>query len=161
MKALLLAAALATVSGQAHALSCLRPDPIATFKQVAEAPESYFVLYGELTFDEDALPAGVSMDMTRAPDPIPARFRGNSLSLEGFTNNYFGDVELQIGCAGQWCGSARSGIDAIYFVRADNKPVTMQANACGGMIFAEPSQATLDMLTSCVQGGRCLSQPLQ
>lgn len=161
MKPLLFAAAFATISGQAHALSCLAPDAIATFKQVAEAPERYFVLYGALTFDEDALPPSASMEMTRNPDPIPARFRGKSLSLDGFTNNYFGDVALQIGCVGQWCGSARSGIDAIYFVEADSRPVTMQANACGGMIFEEPSQATLDMLTSCVQGGTCLSQPLQ
>ena len=161
MKSLLLAAALATIGGQVQALSCLRPDPIETFKQVAAAPESYFVLYGQLTFDEDALPAGMSNEMSRMPAPIPAQFRGNSLSLEGFTNRYFGDMALQIGCVGQWCGYARSGVDAVYFVEVSDGPTTIQADACGGMIFEEPSQATLDMLTSCVQGGTCLSEPLQ
>ncbi len=161
MKPLLLAAALAMISGQANALSCLRPDPIETFKRLAAAPESYFVLYGELTFDEAQLPDGVSMNQMREPDPIPARFEGKGLTRQGFTNDYFSDVNLQIGCAGSWCGSARSGGDAIYFVAATDPPVTMQAGACGGMIFEDPSEAVLDMLTTCMQGGPCSSQALQ
>lgn len=161
MKSLLLAAALATVSAQAQALSCMRPDPIATFQQLAAAPESYFVLYGELTFDEADLPEGVSMNQFREPDPIAARFEGKGLTREGFTNDYYSDVTLQVGCAGPWCGSARSGVDAIYFVAATDPPVTMQAGPCGGMIFEEPSDAVLEMLTSCMQGGACSPQPLQ
>ncbi len=161
MKPILLAATLAMISGQAHALSCTRPDPIETFQQLAAAPEGYFVLYGQMTFDENALPAGVSMDQTREPDPIPARFEGKSLSQEGFTRDYFGNVMLQVGCAGSWCGSARSGADAVFFVASSDRPVTLQAGPCGGRIFEEPSQAVLDMLTSCFQGGPCSPQPLQ
>lgn len=161
MKSLLLAAAFATIGGQVHALSCLRPDPIDTYKRLAAAPEPYYALYGKLTFDEDRLPAGVSSGSTRTPDPIPARFEGKSLSMQGFANRYSSDVILQIGCAGAWCGSARSGVDAVYFVEVTDTPLTVQAGACGGMIFEEPTQATLDMLTSCFQGGTCSSQPLQ
>ncbi|MEL7180414.1 MAG: hypothetical protein AAFN63_11330, partial [Pseudomonadota bacterium] len=65
MKSLLLAATLAMIAGQSHALSCIRPDPIETFKRVAAAPESYFVLYGKLTFDEAELPSGVSINQSR------------------------------------------------------------------------------------------------
>lgn len=161
MKHLLLAAMIATVAGQVHALSCIRPDPIETFQRLAAAPESYFVLYGEMTFDEAELPAGVSMDQFRAPDPISARFEGKGLTRAGFTNDYVSDVTLQIGCAGPWCGSARSGVDAVYFVAATDPPVTMQAGPCGGMIFEEPSDAVLEMLTTCMQGGACSPQPLQ
>lgn len=161
MKPLLLAAALATISGQAHALSCLRPDPIVTFQQLAQAPETYFVLYGVLSFDEKKLPPGVSDQQMRTPDPIPARFVGHGLSTDGFTIDYVTDVVVQIGCAGPWCGSARSGVDAVYFVEATDPPLTVQAGPCGGMIFEEPDQAVLDMLTSCMQGGTCSAQPLQ
>ncbi|PJI93095.1 hypothetical protein BC777_1963 [Yoonia maricola] len=161
MKPVLLAAALAAVAGPGHALSCMRPDPIETFQRLAAAPESYFVLYGRLTFDEADLPAGVSMDQSREPGPIAARFEGKGLTRQGFTNDYYSDVTLQIGCAGPWCGSARSGIDAVYFVEATDPPVTMRAGACGGMIFEEPSDAVLEMLTSCMQGGACSAQPLQ
>lgn len=161
MKSLILAMSLIALGGQTMALSCMRPDPIATFQRVAEAPEAYFVLYGQLTFDESALPAGVSQNAVREPDPIPGQFVGKGLTSRGFTNDYISPVNLQIGCAGPWCGSARSGVDALYFVRADEPPVTMQAGPCGGMIFEEPDQATLDAITACMQGGPCSSQRLQ
>ena len=161
MKSLLFAASLAVVAGQAQALSCLRPDPIQTFMQLAAAEERYFVLYGELTFDESLLPEGVSMDQTREPDPIPGQFVGKGLTRDGFANDYVSAVNLQVTCAGPWCGSAQSGIDAIYFVPMSEPPATLIAGPCGGMIFPEPSQATLDMLTTCMQGGPCLPQPLQ
>lgn len=161
MKPILLAAALAMISGQVHALSCMRPDPIETFKRIAAAPEDYFVLYGELTFDESLLPSGVLDNRIGAPGPISAQFDGLGLTRQGFTSSYVSPVTLEIGCAGPWCGSAASGVDALYFVRATDPPVTMVAGACGGMIFEKPPQAVLDMLTSCMQGGACSPQPLQ
>ena len=163
MKILMTALGLTALASQATALSCLRPDPINTFKQVAEAPEDYFVLYGQLNFDESKLPAGVSERAPGAeePAPIEAFFRGKGLQRDGFTSDYISPAELQVTCAGPWCGSARSGIDAVYFVRADSNPVQMAAGACGGMIFEEPGQEVLDALTSCMQGGDCSAQPLQ
>ncbi|MCK0096091.1 hypothetical protein MWU60_10965 [Yoonia sp. F2084L] len=159
MKSLLLAAALATVSAQAQALSCMRPDPIRTFQQVAAAPESYYVLYGQLRFDEADLPVRDLSQQLRNPEPITARFEGKGLTRQGFTSDYQSDVMLQIDCASIWCGGARSGVDAVYFVRVTEPLVTMYATPCGDMIFEEPSQATLDMLTTCMQGGDCSPQP--
>lgn len=161
MKPLFVAAMLSMIAGQGQALSCLAPDPVMTFQQLAAAPESYYVLLGQLTFDASKLPAAVSSDQSRAPAPIPARFVGKGLTEQGFTNTYHSDALLQVGCAGPWCGSARSGVDAIYFVRASDPPVTMQADPCGGMIFEAPTQATLDKLVACMRGDACLPQPLQ
>jgi hypothetical protein len=156
MKTFIFASILAFISGQAHALSCLRPDPIATFQQLAAEPESYFVLYGTLTFDERALPQGNnSFENITPPDPIPARFEGKGLSKAGFATPYISRATLQVTCAGPWCGSARSGAQAIYFVPASDPPVTMQASACGGMVFEDPTPDVLEMLTSCMQGGTC------
>jgi len=155
MRSVLLVAALMGITGQAHALSCARPDPVETFHRLAQAEESYFVLYGQLTFDESTLPQGSSFEQLREPDPIAAQFEGKSLSRAGFVNDYASNVTLQIGCADPWCGSARSGVDAVYFVAATDTSVTMQAGPCGGMIFEEPTAATLNMLTTCMQGGAC------
>lgn len=157
----LLAASLAMICGQVQALSCLRPDPIGTFQQLAAAPDAYFVLYGQLGFNEAALPPAVSNGESLNPDPIPARFVGKGLSLDGFTIPFASNVLLQIGCLGAWCGSARSGVDALYFVPASSQPLTFEAGPCGGMIFEEPTQEVLDMLTSCMQGGVCSAQPFQ
>ena len=157
MKSLILAILLAAICGQVQALSCLRPDPVTTFQRLASEPDSYFVLYGRLTFDEDALPEGSnSFEDSAPPDPIPARFEGKGLSKAGFTTPYVSNVLLQVTCAGPWCGSARSGVDAVYFVPASDPPVTMQAGACGGMIFEDPTPAVLETLTSCMQGGPCM-----
>lgn len=160
MKALSLALGLIALASQAAALSCIRPDPMATFQRVAAAEEAYYVLYGQLTFDEAALPQGLLNGSDPMPDPIPARFEGKGLTKQGFTSDFISPVNLQIQCAGPWCGSARSGAEAVYFVLADD-PVTFIADPCGGMIFQDPPQATLDALTTCMQGGACSPQPLQ
>lgn len=162
MKTLILATMLAVIGIQAQALSCLRPDPVTTFQQLAAEPESYFVLYGTMTFDESALPQGTnSFEVSTPTDPIPERFVGKGLSKAGFATPYVSRVMLQVTCAGPWCGSARSGAEAIYFVPASDPPVTMQAGACGGMIFEDPTPEVLEMLTSCMQGGTCTPLPFE
>lgn len=159
MKLAVATAALVVISGQAQALSCLRPDPITTFQQLAAAPESYYVLKGTLTFDENLLPEGVSNDRVAAPAPIPAFFRGKGLTRQGFVNDYVSNVTLQVTCAGPWCGSAASGMEGVFFVPATDPPVTIEAGPCGGMIYERITQATEDMLTSCMQGGTCTPLP--
>ncbi|MEL6681447.1 MAG: hypothetical protein AAFQ09_02235 [Pseudomonadota bacterium] len=161
MRTTLTAVVLAVMGNDALALSCIRPDPISTFKQLAAAPESYFVLQGELTFDESALPPSIRDVSGDAPTPIRAQFNGLGLTKDGFTATYVSPVTLEISCAGPWCGSARSGGDAIYFVEATTPLATVLADPCGSRIFAEPSQDTLNTLVSCMQGGPCSPQALQ
>ena len=163
MKASFLAAAIAMLAGQASALSCLRPDPIDTFNRLAAVEERYFVLSGTLTFDEGLLPPMVSDGPMGEPAPIPARFTGKGLTRDGFVNDYVGGVNLQITCAGPWCGSAQSGVEGVFFVEATEPRATVIADPCGGMIFPQATEAVKDMLTSCMAGGTCepLAQPLQ
>lgn len=159
MKAPMIAAMLALTTGQAHALSCMRPDPIETFQRVAAAEESYFVLSGTLTFDETLLPPGVSQNPIGTPAVIPAQFSGKGLTSDGFVNDYISPINLQITCAGPWCGSAQSGMEAVFFVEATRPLATVIADPCGGMIFSRVSAATKDMLTSCMAGGTCTPLP--
>lgn len=161
MKPIILAAVCATLAGQVQALSCLRPDPIRTFQEVAAAQEPYYLLYGTLTFDESALPPTMRQDTGGAVDPIPATFNGHALTSNGFTTDFDALAQVQVGCVANWCGTAQSGGDALYFVRADQDPLTIEARPCGGMIFDAPSQAVLDRLTACMQGGDCSAQPFE
>lgn len=163
MKTILFASCLFLAAQQVSALSCIRPDPVTTFNRLAEAPEPYHVLYGQLTFDEAALttePIERGFDNPN-PVPIPAFFRGKGLQRDGFTSDYIGPAILQISCVDPWCGSTRSGVDAVFFVRADSDPVQMDAKVCGGMIFEEPGQETLDALKSCMRGEDCLPAPFE
>ena len=155
MRLLAATTAIGLIATQSLALSCLRPDPIETFQRLAAAEESYFVLRGELTFDEAALPPSVGTNDTVAPDPIPGFFVGAGLTKDGFTNDYVSNVLLQVDCAGPWCGTAQSGVDAIWFVPFSDPPATLHADPCGSMTFYEPSEAVVEMLESCMAGGTC------
>ena len=156
MKILAFATTFALIASQAASLSCMRPDPIETFQRLAASPDSYFAIMGTLTFDEAALPTGSNdVESATAPDPIAGFFDGTGLSKGGFVTPYVADVMLQVTCAGPWCGSARSGERALYFVPASDRPVALQAGPCGGMIFPDPSEEILEMLTSCMQSGTC------
>ena len=154
MKAPMLAVALAAIAGQATALSCMRPDPIRTFQELAAAEERYFVLSGTLTFDQSLLPEPVSQlpedDLT-----VPAQFTGKGLTQDGFVNDYVSPINLQITCAGPWCGTVESGTEAVFFVQATQPLATVIADPCGGMIFPRISDAEKEMLTSCLAGNRC------
>ena len=119
------------------------------------------MIAGVLTFDQSALPRGDDSFDAPQPDPIAARFVGKGLSLDGFVNPYVSEVVLQVSCAGPWCGSAQSGKEAVFFVPSSAPPVTLLAEPCGDMIFYDPTPATLEMLTSCMQGGACAPLPLE
>lgn len=159
MKSLLFASALWVMATQAAALSCIAPDPIRTFQQVSEADETYYVLYGALEFDEALLPRPGGTQFDRTPAPIAAQFSGTGLTATGFDAALERAITLQITCAGPWCGSAQSGVEAIYFVQAREPDLTVIAGACGGTIFANPTQETRAALTQCMQGGPCSPQP--
>ncbi|MFN3661496.1 hypothetical protein [Yoonia sp.] len=150
-----LTAALLVVAGQVQALSCLAPDAVRTFIELDAASETYVVLHGSLSFDENNLPPFVQDDPVPDPAPIMAEFTGKGLTTDGFTFDYTGPVVLQVTCAGPWCGTAQSDQDAVIFVAADETPVTVTADPCGGRLFYNPTPETIAMLTSCMQGGAC------
>ena len=157
MRTLVLSILLASLAGQAAALSCIRPDPIATFNRLAAEEEAYYILLGEIRFDEALLPDGFNNTRQSDPDPIPTLFAGLGLGEKGFTIPYHAPANLQIQCYGPWCGGAADGMRAVFFVPASNPPVTLLADPCGQMIFSEPSDAVLDMLASCMRGDACES----
>ena len=151
-----LAAVLAlTAAGQAAALSCLRPDPETTFDQIAALPEPWFVLRGVLTFDPALLPENDLSNSEQSYAPVPAQFRGKGLTRQGFTADYISPVTLQVECAGPWCGSAESGLDALYFVRADPEGATVVASPCGEFVFPDPSEEVLARMVECLNAGTC------
>uniref|UniRef100_A0AAN0NKK3 Uncharacterized protein n=1 Tax=Yoonia rhodophyticola TaxID=3137370 RepID=A0AAN0NKK3_9RHOB len=76
MKSAILATCFLAIGSQAVALSCVRPDPIATFQTVAAAPEPYFVLLGVLETGDSKLPPSIRNGGEGEPEPISGYFRG-------------------------------------------------------------------------------------
>jgi hypothetical protein len=138
----------------------MRPDPVRAFTAASESEARYIVVIGTFTFDEDKLPAGVVMDGTGAdprPDPIPARFAGQGLTLDGFTTPLDMPVTLQPVCFGPWCGGMASGVETLAFLRRDGGDYTVEADPCGGWVFPEPSRATRQQMVDCLRGESCAS----
>ncbi len=149
MRLLSIAMVLMACASQATALSCMRPDPVASFERFAQDDASYYVLYGTLDFDASRQPDGV-VNKQRNPAPIPARFSGFGLNTGGFTSPYTASVTLQPVCAGPWCGSETPGVKSLIFAKVVGDTVTVEAGPCGGTVFTEPSQRTLGAMTACM-----------
>ncbi len=161
MKRLLTAAvvnaALILAATQAPALSCIPADPVRTFQTVNEAEESYVALYGTFVFDTSLLPPGVMMGQPAAPEPapIPVRFTGKALSLDGFTGTVSRPVILQPLCAGPWCGGMASDTLALAFAKVTDAGYVVEADPCGFALFPEPGPDTLAQMTACMRGDTC------
>ncbi|WP_394155442.1 hypothetical protein [Loktanella salsilacus] len=140
---------------QAQALSCMRPDAAASFDQASASEFPYLVLTGILT----APPASTTSGTT--PMSLLGTITGHGLTAEGFSAPYDGDVVLQVTCAGPWCGSVPASGPVLAFARVDGATPVIELDACSSWLFTAPDQATLDRMTTCMQGGACSAQAVQ
>lgn len=148
---LIAAVAVSLVTTQAAALSCMRPDAVATFNTLSGQPEGYYVLHGTLNFDATKQPKGV-VNEERTPVPIAAQFSGFGLSQTGFTSRFDRAVILQPVCFGPWCGSEVPGMTSLFFAKAVGDQIIISSDPCGTTTFPEPKQSVLDAMTACVNG---------
>lgn len=154
---IVLAVLIAGIAAPASALSCLRPDLARTYRQAAEAEETFVVIHGRLDFDESRLP---EVDMTRQNDTppdtlIPARLSGKSLSRKGFERPFERRIMLNAQCFGPWCATPVPGTDYLAFLERTDRGYVLRLDPCGGMGFAEPTPDMLEKVTACFRGGAC------
>ncbi|MEM9108370.1 MAG: hypothetical protein AAGC96_22245 [Pseudomonadota bacterium] len=159
MRTLISALLVCLSAGQATALSCMRPDVATTFNQMNAVPEDVYVLRGILTFDEGLLPQGV-VNEERNPEPIPARFVGKGLTLDGFTARFESPVIVQSLCFGPWCGAVGAGDEIITFAKVLGDKIVVEVDPCGSTVFYEPTQSMVEDLKSCIRGDICESNEL-
>lgn len=149
-------AALILAATQAPALSCIPPDPVRTFQMANEAEDSYVVLYGTFGFDESLLPPGVQMgQMPPDPAPIPARFDGHALTLDGFNGPVSRPVIVQPVCGGPWCGGMGANLPYLAFAKVTEAGYVVEVDPCGFGVFQQPDRATLAQMTACLRGDAC------
>ena len=146
-------AAMMALAGPVQALSCLMPDPVATFLQAAESSDSSAVLYGDFDFDPSGMP---SFDGRTEPEnvpPIPARFDGAALTSGGFTLPYETELWLQPTCAGPWCGGMHPADNVLAFVRdRGDGTYELELGACPFWAYFDPSREVLSQMTACMNG---------
>jgi len=151
----ILAIALTLLASQAAALSCMRPDPVAAFQNALDAPERFYVLYGQIDFDEALLPQGL-VNARPLPQPIAGVYRGDGLTKNGFRPTTLSDVIVQSSCAGPWCGRMAAGADHLMFAKQTDAGLVINVGPCGGAVFAAPTQDMLDQMVQCMRGEACV-----
>jgi len=142
------------IAEQAHALSCVRPEPAVTFTRLKDVPESYYVMHGTLTFNQSQMPEGV-VNQRRTPLPVRATFTGKGLTNDGFNAALNRTITIQPICLGPWCGSLETGQDYLVFAKVVSNDIVLEVGPCGGSAFPNPTRATLDEMTVCMNVGAC------
>lgn len=155
---ILLAIMIVLLAGSASALSCLRPDPAATYQRMASAKETYVVLHGRLTYDEATLPKRPRVAPSKGKRPVQsagARFKGQALNTNGFVTPFDREIRLELTCAGAWCASIENHHLFLAFVERQAGKFSLTVDPCYSTIFPNPEPAVLDQMQTCFNGGRC------
>ena len=157
-------------AGQAQALSCVQPDPLGALRDAIAAPERWLVIHGRLDVDPNAFPdggppgppgdgsedGGPAMGMPdRILPPVPVRIEGLALSLTGFDHPVAMSLAMRPVCLGPWCGSASAGDWLVFAHEAAGGAWEVEVGPCGGAMFHDPDQGTLDALAECMAGRGC------
>jgi hypothetical protein len=145
-----------------HALSCLPPDVVRSYKEVDATPERWGAVVGRLDFDESRLPKPTwDSDPNVPPETrLRAQLVGHSLGPDGWTHPFQGNVTLVVQCWGPWCATPQSGQRVLVFLQRVARGHLAFADPCGTRFFPRPRRADLDRLQDCFRGGPCEEAPL-
>jgi hypothetical protein len=133
--ACLAAGLVATTPAVATEFRCYPPDP-AGFYQIADAsPGGYIIVRGRFSFDMDLLPYGGDPTVVPHITPIPARFSGERLGLDGFAPDSF-DLIIQPSCIMVTCTYMLAETEVIAFVRQTPEGLVLDADPCLEPVFA-------------------------
>lgn len=152
-----LAALLLVLAGQAQALSCVQPDVARSFQHADASEDAYVVLLGTYSFDAAKLPQ-VDWDnqMDTPPETkIAARFKGLSLTADGFTRPFESAVTLNALCLGPWCASPQPDRRVLSFVQKSGEAYVFEASPCGGYGFWDPTDVDIARVEACMRGEGC------
>ncbi len=126
-------------------------------QEIIKAEEGYVAATGTLRFDENKLPK-VDWNRQEQVPPITnirAQLKGMALTKSGFTHPINTSLSFEVNCYGPWCAGGASGKKVLAFLKQTSNGYVLSTNPCGGHVFYEPSEETLDSVVQCYTKGRC------
>lgn len=152
--------ALAASTGQAQALSCVRPDVARSFLEAVHSGRSNAVVHGRVSLDTGLLPRRNPLSPNDMPPRtrIPGRLEGRSLGKAGFTAEFDAPLSVDILCQGPWCGSVSPNVPQLLFVEKTGEGFVLAAEPCGQFQFPQPTPDQLKTVRFCMRGAACRPQ---
>jgi hypothetical protein len=152
LKTGLLAAAFASISQTALALSCAPPDLRETFNRWADSPDIYYIGVGTLT-PTAPLPKVKHYNNSAQPTAAPYRFVGEALWIDR-TFPLDRPVTVTARCVGPWCsGFPTAEQPKLMALKvAEDGSLSIDVGPCDAPFF-EASKA--EMIQGCLKDGRC------
>ena len=93
--------------------------------------------------------------------PIPARFSGHSIGLDGPGAEISFELTILPSCIMVTCATMTPGVQVLAFVRQGSDGPVLDVDPCGAPLFA-PAAETMSILTTCLQhAGSQTFQPTQ
>jgi len=140
------------ITDSAFALSCARTDVKQAMEQVKSSDDLYYVLAGSfqsapmMKKDKKAVVDKRNRFETAQPRMVEAWFDGRILSstAAGDTDVTRFPIDVEVSCAGPWCGSAPvNGKEVIAFVKArPGLPMLLSAGPCPSKVFPIDAKMT-------------------
>lgn len=156
MTRLALAALLSvSLAHPAAALSCLRPSVQATFAAASEAEAQYVLAVGRITLlPGETIPSTGEDPNARKGYTVRAQLVGELASATGFDEPASFPLDVQVDCAGAWCGGVPVVERMLVFVeRRDGRNLLVEGPCPLWALRATPE--VVAQAEACLRGEAC------
>ena len=145
-------AALAALAQPAAALSCLAPSVATSFAAANAAEAEYVMAVGRFALlPGEAVPEQPDDPNARQGYSVQTRFQGRTATNAGFTEEVTGDVTVEVGCAGPWCGAVPLG-RVLVFLERRGDALVLTEGPCPRFAL-DATAAREDEAIACATGG--------
>ena len=152
LTALLLAAGLAQ---PASALSCLRPSVPQTFAVASASEASYVLAVGRIALmPGEAIPSTGDDPNAREGYTVRARLDGHLASPTGFDAPASFPLDVQVDCAGAWCGGVPLAERMLVFVERREDANVLVEGPCPFWAFKASPEVVAEA-EACLRGEAC------
>lgn len=145
--------ALLMTAGPALSLSCIRPDPVRSYQQAADAEEVYLLVTGTLSHDPASVPPKPEDGQSAT---MPATLTGAFLNADRFEGAFAAPVTVSLDCVASWCGQMpEPSAEVLAFLQETPTGYALSLGPCGGWMFVDPTEAQIERVVACHTGGDC------
>lgn len=141
-------------SATATEFRCYPSDLTAFFKVALGTTAEYQIVLGKFSFDPGQMPQSRGSLLLPQVVPIPAKFVGHILGINGELTDAAFDLTILPGCIMVTCTAMQPEENVLAFVRITDSGPVLDADPCLTPAFT-PLPETIALLSACLGQNRC------